>query len=177
MVRASPLPSDGAIPASIAWRAKSWGALNATHNVATVTNGWTSSSPNSPLKLKADSPSTANSAKQSAHTTGHSSTPNSACSQVRATHDVSGSGQSAIASPPDTNSSASTVEITIFDTTNSSSTTTAATAAIEPTPSVAKFATSAAASSLVSPPSTPGATSSACVSRLPATHSHSNTRG
>ena len=48
IVRASPLPSDGAIPANIAWRANNWGALNATHNVATVTNGLTSSSPNSP---------------------------------------------------------------------------------------------------------------------------------
>ena len=143
MVRASPEPSEGASPASIAWRASSCGALKATHSAATVTNGLTSSSPNSPLRLNADRPSTANSAKQSAHTTGHSSTASSVCSQVRATHEVSGSGHSAIASPPDTYSSASRVASTILVTISSTSTTTATTEAITPTPSGAEVATPA----------------------------------
>jgi hypothetical protein len=107
--------------------------------------------------VNADAPITANSAKHSAHTTGHSNTPIRDCSQVRASHDVSGSGHSAIASGAATYNSASSVAITIFVTSSSSSSTTATTAAIVPTPSGVKLATVAAPSSFVRPDSTPGA--------------------
>src|SRR5205085_2878405 len=104
-------PSDGVRPASIAWRASSCGALKATNKAATATQGLTSSVPNEPLGVKADSPITANSAKQSDHMTGHRSSPTSACSHVRASQAVSGSGQTASASGADTYSSASSVAI------------------------------------------------------------------
>ena len=80
---------------------------------------------------------------------------------MRASHPVSGSGHSAIASPPETNSSASTVASTIFVTISSTSTTTATTDAITPIPSDPKLVTSAAPSSLVIPSRIPGASSSA----------------
>ena len=51
------------------------------------------------------------------------------------------------------------------------------TEAITPIPRVPKLDTSAAASSLVIPSRIPGASSSAWLSRLPATQAHSNTSG
>ena len=101
--------------------------------------------------MNADAPITANSAKHSAHTTGHSSTPISDCSNVRASHDVSGSGHSAIASGAATNSSASSVASTIFVTISSRKITTATTAAIVPMPSGVKLETVAAAEQLRQP--------------------------
>src|SRR3954465_11583863 len=95
--RAAAAPGDGIRPASIAWRASSCGALNATYSAATDTHGLTMCEPNDPPGGNADAPITANSAKHSAHTTGHSSTPMIDCSTVRASHEVSGSGHSAIA--------------------------------------------------------------------------------
>src|SRR4051794_3218835 len=157
MPRAAVLPNDGVSPASIAWRASSCGALNATNSAATDTHGFTRSFPNEPLSVNAEAPITANSAKHNAHTTGHSSNPISDCSHVRASHEVSGSGHNAITSGAATNSNANSVAITIFVVSNSSKTTTATTAASVPTPSGVKLATVAAPSSFVSPGSTPGA--------------------
>ena len=102
--------------------------------------------------MKVEAPSTANSAKHSAHTTGHSSSPISDCSTVRASHEVSGSGHSAIANGAATYSRASSAAITTLVTINSRKITTATTAAIVPTPSGVKFATVAPASTVVSPP-------------------------
>ena len=107
--------------------------------------------------MNADALIVANSAKHSAQMTGHSSTPSSDCSHVRASHEVSGSGHSAIASDADTYSSASSVASTIFVTSNNTSSTTATTAAIVPIPSGVNPPTVAATSSFVSPGSTAGA--------------------
>src|SRR5829696_3651153 len=155
--RAAVFPSEGVRLASIACRARSCGALNDTNRAATATQGLTSSVPNEPVSVKADAPITANSAKHRAHTTGHSNTPISDCSHVRASHDVSGSGHSAIASGAATNRSASSVARTIFVTISRRKITTATTAAIVPTPSGVKLAIVAAPSSFVRPDSTPGA--------------------
>src|SRR4051794_34218182 len=103
MPRAAKPPADGIRPAIIAWRASSCGALKATYNAATETNGLTRCEPKEPPGVIVDAPITANSAKHSAHTTGQSSTPNSDCMIVRPSQDVSGSGQSAIASGAETN--------------------------------------------------------------------------
>src|SRR5215210_8410408 len=81
--RAAALPGEGISPASIAWRASSCGALNATYSAATETQGLTIWLPNDPPGENADAPMTANSAKHSAQTTGQSSTPISDCSTVR----------------------------------------------------------------------------------------------
>src|SRR6266545_1629568 len=112
--------------------------------------------PKDPPGANADAPITANSAKHSAHTTGHRRTPNSDCSTVRASHEVSGSGHSAIAGGAATNSSANSVDSTIFVTISSRKTTTAATAAIVPTPKGVKLPTVAPARTLVSPEPTVG---------------------
>src|SRR4051794_5875885 len=67
--RIAAAPGDGISPASIAWRASSCGALNETYSAATDTHGLTRCVPNDPAGVSADAPITANSAKQSAHTT------------------------------------------------------------------------------------------------------------
>jgi hypothetical protein len=69
------LPSDGVSPASSACRASNCGALNDTNSAATDTHGLISSAPNEPFSVNADAPITANTAKHSAHTTGHNNTP------------------------------------------------------------------------------------------------------
>src|SRR3954465_3309378 len=104
--RAAAAPGEGISPASIAWRASSCGALNATYSAATETHGLTMWLPNDPPGVEGDAPITANNAKHSAHTTGQSRTPISDCSTVRASHDVSGNGHSAIANGAATNSNA-----------------------------------------------------------------------
>src|SRR3954447_6065672 len=154
MPRAAVLPSDGVSPASIAWRASSCGALNATNSAATATHGLISTLPNDPSGTNADALITANNAKHSAHTTGHSKSPNNACSHVRASHDVSGSGHSAIPNGAATYSSASSVAITIFVIKSRISSTTPTTLAIVAIPSGVKLPTVAAASSFVNPAST-----------------------
>ena len=156
MPRAAAAPGDGISPASIACRASSCGALKETYSAATDTHGLTSCEPNDPDGVSADAPITANSAKHSAHTSGHSSTPISDCSTVLASHEVSGSGHSAIASGAATNSSASSVASTIFVTISNRKITTATTAAIVPTPSGVKLETVAPARTLVSPEPTVG---------------------
>ena len=108
--------------------------MNATNSAATATHGLTSSLPNDPAGVNADALMTAKIEKHSAHTTGHSSSPTSACNHVRASHDVSGSGHSAIANGAATYNSASSVAITIFVITSRTSRTTATTVAIVPIP-------------------------------------------
>jgi hypothetical protein len=130
--------------------------LKATYSAATETHGLTMCEPKDPPGVNADAPITANSAKHSAQTTGHSSTPISDCRTVRASHDVSGNGHSAIANGAATNSSASSVASTIFVTINSRKITTATTAAIVPMPSGVKLDTVAATSSFVRPDPTFG---------------------
>ena len=125
--------------------------MNATYSAATDTHGLTSCVAERPAGVNAEAPITANSAKHSAHTTGHSSSPISDCSTVRASHEVSGSGHSAIASGAATNSSASSVASTILVTINSRKITTATTAAIVPIPSGVKLATVAPAEQLRQP--------------------------
>src|SRR3954449_8702470 len=156
MPRMTVAPGEGISPATSACRASSCGALNATYSAATDTHGSTMCEPNEPPGVKADAPITANSAKHSAHTTGHSSTPISDCKTVRASHEVSGNGHRAIANGAATNSSASSVASTIFVTISSRKITTATTDAIVPTPSGVKLETVAPAKTFVRPEPTVG---------------------
>src|SRR5262249_61199821 len=94
--------------------------------------------------------------KHSATPTAHSRMAISDCSTGRASHEVSGSGHNAIAKGAATNSSAKSVESTIFVTIRNRKITTATTAAIDPTPSGVKLETVAPARTLVSPDPTVG---------------------